>query len=352
MTGNFLSRLHKILAMIIGLQLIIWIISGLVFSFIDHDAVDGKNLYRKSNHAALNTALDTSQLLRQYPNALEVTQMMLFNRSVVKVKSQPTNADTKAHWDLLDSQSFKPIAINHKIMVQLAEQGYKGSGQLQQLTLVKRRDDENRDFSLPVWQLIYDDNEESHLYFSATSGEYLGARTSSWRVFDFFIMLHFMDYFARDDFNTPWIIFAALLMLFFSTSGLLLIKQGFSRKDFIHLYQKWFRKKPIKVLLIDQNGQEIQLLADQGQRLFDLLQQHDIPVTTICGGGGLCGRCIVRLPHLQGEAIAEDKHKRISDEQWQQGYRLSCQTYLTGDISCEIKELKNHGELILSLKKA
>jgi len=251
---------------------------------------------------------------------------------VVKIKSLPNHSDGKLHWDLLDARSLEKIQINRKTIQQLAQKGYQGDGKLLELKLEKQRNDENRDFSLPVWLLIYDDDDQSHLYFSAMSGEFLEARTSSWRVFDFFIMLHFMDYFERDDFNTPWIIFAALLMVFFSTSGLLLIKQGFSRQDFINLYQKWWKKKSIKVLLTDQNAQQIELLAEKEQRLFDLLQQHEIPITTICGGGRICGRCKVRLPHLQSEAIAKDKHKRISDEEWLQGYRLSCQTYLTKEM--------------------
>ena len=332
MSSRFLSRLHKVLALLIGLQLIIWVVSGLVFSFINHASVDGKHLYQAEKQQSLNFQLDYQPVLKKHPNASEITQLMLLERSVVKIKTLPNHSDSTAHWDLLDARSLEKIQINRKTIQQLAQKGYQGDGKLLELTLEKQRNDENRDFSLPVWLLIYDDDDQSHLYFSAMSGEFLGARTSSWRVFDFFIMLHFMDYFERDDFNTPWIIFAALLMVFFSTSGLLLIKQGFSRQDFINLYQKWWKKKPIKVLLTDQNGQQIELLADKEQRLFDLLQQHEIPVTTICGGGGICGRCKVRLPHLQSEAIAKDKHKRISDEEWLQGYRLSCQTYLTKEM--------------------
>ena len=73
-----------------------------------------------------------------------------------------------------------------------------------------------------MWQLVYDDEFESQLYFSNTSAQLLGVRTESWRTFDFFMMLHFMDYSflgldlfgagERGNFNNGLIIFSALAL--------------------------------------------------------------------------------------------------------------------------------------------
>ncbi len=327
MSHPFLSRLHRFIALLIGLQLFIWLISGLVFSFIDHDSVDAKHLYQAPKTPQIERAFDPNKIIKIYPEAVAISQQRLLDGWVIKVKSlSPT---TKAvQWDLLDSQSLQPIQVSADTISKIASAGYQGDGELLGMQLVKERNDENRDFDLPVWRLVYADREASHLYFSATSGEYLGARTTSWRVFDFFMMLHFMDYFERDNFNQPLVIVAALVLLFFTLSGLLLLKNRFSAKDFIHLYQKLLGKKRIKLAISLADGQSIQLFAEPQQRLFDLLKDHQIPVESLCGGGGICGRCKVKLPDLQGETPPEDKHKRISDEEWRQGYRLSCQTYI------------------------
>jgi len=340
---RFLSQIHKILALVIALQLIIWIVSGLVFSFIDHKAVDGDYLYKNGvahDGDLSDSVIDFSQLAKDYPQATEIKQFQLGDRFAIELiltakRKMPESKILESK--ILDSQTLQPITIDQALISELSQSGYQGGGERQAIVLETEQSDENRDFRLPVWKLVYEDKDHSHLYFSATSGEYLGARTDSWRLFDFFIMLHFMDYFERDNFNHPLVIIAALILLFFTTSGLLLLKQGFSKQGFASLFQQWRQKNKIRVNIIDSDGQPLEILADKNRRLFDLLQEQQIPIETICGGGGICGRCKVKLPLLARQQvlakmdIPADKHKRISDEEYRQGVRLSCQTYLTQD---------------------
>ncbi len=54
-------------------------------------------------------------------------------------------------------------------------------------------------------------------------------------------------------------------------------------------------------------------------------------------GGGLCGTCKCRVTtgsvHLDKVKPKERKH--LSEEQLEQGYRMACQTFVTGDVSVE-----------------
>jgi exosortase/archaeosortase len=51
-------------------------------------------------------------------------------------------------------------------------------------------------------------------------------RSDIWRVFDFFWMLHIMDYDEREDFNNPLLISFAASSVFFSFTGFILLLQN------------------------------------------------------------------------------------------------------------------------------
>jgi hypothetical protein len=58
-------------------------------------------------------------------------------------------------------------------------------------------------------------------------GAFVAARGDSWRLFDFFWMLHTMDYVGRDDFNNPLVILAAAAAGWIALTGLLLVIRVF-----------------------------------------------------------------------------------------------------------------------------
>ena len=64
------------------------------------------------------------------------------------------------------------------------------------------------------------------LYFNADNGEFITVRSNIWRVFDFFWMLHIMDYDEREDFNNPLLISFAASSVFFSFTGFILLLQN------------------------------------------------------------------------------------------------------------------------------
>jgi ferredoxin len=52
-------------------------------------------------------------------------------------------------------------------------------------------------------------------------------------------------------------------------------------------------------------------------------------------GGGICGTCKCRietgLEHT--DAIKAKERKHLTEEQFREGYRMACQTFLNGDVS-------------------
>ena len=61
-----------------------------------------------------------------------------------------------------------------------------------------------------------------NLYIDPVNGEVLSRRSRKWRIFDFFWMLHIMDYGEREDFHHPLLTAAALLAVLSALSGILL----------------------------------------------------------------------------------------------------------------------------------
>lgn len=63
-----------------------------------------------------------------------------------------------------------------------------------------------------------------------------------------------------------------------------------------------------------------------------LREQGGIPFKC---GGGLCGTCKCRI--VQGmentDAVKPKERKHLSEEQFAQGYRMACQTFVRGDIA-------------------
>ncbi len=70
------------------------------------------------------------------------------------------------------------------------------------------------------------------MYFAAQDAQLVATRNNTWRLFDFFWMLHTMDYRGRDNFNNPLVITIATAALWLSLSGFLLVLRSFAREDF------------------------------------------------------------------------------------------------------------------------
>ncbi len=81
---------------------------------------------------------------------------------------------------------------------------------------------EIRGRNFPVWKVTFEGSESLNLYLDPWTGEILARRTTRWRVFDFFWMLHVMDFENRDDFNHPLLQIAAFLGLLIALSGVIL----------------------------------------------------------------------------------------------------------------------------------
>ncbi len=76
--------------------------------------------------------------------------------------------------------------------------------------------------------------------------------------------------------------------------------------------------------------------AKSGDNLLGLLREHNIDLTTPCGGGGRCGKCKVKLLKQEGrpeQEMTSLEREVLSPAEKKSGIRLACRTVVSGDLT-------------------
>ncbi len=220
---------HRWIALIVGLQLLAWSIGGFMFTILDIDDVHG-DLERRPAFAkpvrvdriavtaseAVKTAV-TAGLISEAPARLRLRER--FDRTVYELLDQ--DGQSSGAVDAVTGEVLATITEQEAREAALAD--FEPQAEIASLRLLEGEPPlEFRGGTMPVYQVIMDHPKEPHLYISPVTGEVLKRRNRPWRLFDFFWMLHIMDYSERDDFNHPLLTAASVLAILTSVSGLVL----------------------------------------------------------------------------------------------------------------------------------
>ncbi|WP_193161763.1 NADH:ubiquinone reductase (Na(+)-transporting) subunit F [Microbulbifer hainanensis] len=323
---NFVKVAHKWLSLAIGLQLALWLASGLAFSLLDSNIVSGRHLAASPEPAELSAgevAIGHAAIARQYAPG-SVTDIRLQSG----VEHPVYRVQTMDGVELRDARSGERVAIDSARAAAIAARDYAGDDTL--IGTPERLDSanmESRGYDGPIWRVDVADDFATSLYISAQDGRVLERRNDSWRLFDIFWMLHIMDYTERESFNNPFVITFGLGALLLSLSGCLLLFSSFSRHDF-NLVAK-LRRSRVAVHLFDSSANPIdQLALASGSNLFDGLAANGIRLPSNCGGGGSCGLCQVRMD--KDAPVNASEKALLSRTELAAGYRLACQQRASG----------------------
>jgi len=98
----------------------------------------------------------------------------------------------------------------------------------------------------------------------------------------------------------------------------------------------------IKVTFITNNGKTAEAPENSNLLRVSLREQGGIPFKC---GGGICGTCRCRIESgLENtDAIKPKERKHLTEEDFRQGYRMACQTFLNGDVSVSWIPLAERG---------
>ena len=232
MKAPFLARkTHKWLALILGIQTVVWMISGAYMTVVDLDFIHGDSLVRNLSEPISDEGGDfypIAAVIERYPEAIRVGLVSRLGRPYYEVVTGPAPV-------LLDARSGDVLSpLDSDRAVALAKHYYAGGSEVAEailLTDATKKPTEIQASPLPLWQIRFDDAIRTTFYVSPWTGELVTRRHTFWRVFDFLWMFHIMDYENRTDVNNNLFRVSALLGLGFTISGVWLLVYAMKRRN-------------------------------------------------------------------------------------------------------------------------
>lgn len=214
-------RIHKWLALLVGLQIILWITGGLVMSWFPIEQVRGEhNIAEPPAFDFTSSPLlsPTEAAARAQMDNLQTASLKVWlDRPVYEISTQD---GMQALIDATTGERLTPL--DEAMAITVARADYAGSSDIAIVEYFEEPTWEYRRTG-PAWRVSFDDGEGTRLYVSDLTGQVSARRNDVWRIFDFFWMLHIMDYKERENFNHPLLISASAFALITVLAGLILL---------------------------------------------------------------------------------------------------------------------------------
>ncbi len=165
-----LRQFHRYISLIIAIQLLLWTISGIYFSFNKIENIRGE------------------QYFVEQPTQKDITKIS-FEEAKVIVSKMTT---------------LTPISV------EIVDEEQRGS--------------EYRGRELPLYKIVsLNENEEKiNVYQNPFSGEIVAIRSPQWRIWDLMWGFHIMDWVERDNIDNILLKIFSFIALFTSISGVIL----------------------------------------------------------------------------------------------------------------------------------
>jgi len=220
----WIRKIHKWASIIVGIQFLLWLGSGIYFNVMDHDKAAGRT-YKA--YSQIDVKVDTQKLLEpstvlvQFKPSVTLTLTTLLSKPVyLLTHEQGLYKHFENHYTLVDAYAGQQIHIDKNMANALAKQSYSGPGVIGVSTLL---DVPISDFPRQhnaTWQIKFDDDVETSVYVEAGSGRIVGHSDADRRLADIFFMLHFMDYGNEGSFNSVQMILFTFVALWLSLTGI------------------------------------------------------------------------------------------------------------------------------------
>jgi len=228
---------HNWLGLILAIQITFWFASGLVMAWLPIEDVRGAHL-RHTFQANWQHATQSPQSVLASHSAdatLALSQRLIVNEDKPRAIPVYTVSEAISGNGAQQNTTVRYNAVNGTILAPLSETQiqkaanvqYAGTGTLSEIDFISTLPQEVQQLPSPIWQVQFNDTENTRLYIDPNTGSVLRVRTDTWRLFDFMWMLHIMDYEDRSDFNHPLLIGFSAGALLFTLTGIVLLWQRF-----------------------------------------------------------------------------------------------------------------------------
>lgn len=211
--------IHKWVGLIVGLQILAWTVSGLYMTWFPIEDVRSEKTIREAAPRDLQTAKD----LIAPDRAIAAANAPVSRLELVDIAGRwMWRIDSKGKpFMLIDAEQGKVVSpLDEAAARRIAAADFAGEGKIVAAKLIEKDPPIEYRRALPIWQIIFDDEGQTHLYVEPLTGKVAARRSSLWRTYDFLWSLHIMDYSAREDFNHWPIILMAVFALALTISGI------------------------------------------------------------------------------------------------------------------------------------
>ncbi len=217
--------LHKWLALIVGVQLAIWTLTGLYMVVVHIDIVHGDHLVRSiaPPRVDLNGARAPAQVMDL--NADQSARLIAVRGSAAYVIEGAKGRR------VVDAKSGAPLpALTQAEIEPIARRLFTQDGPIETVELLTNPPLEYQRRAVPVWRVEFEGWGNPTLYISPQTGELIARRHDLWRIFDIAWMLHIMDYKERADVNNPLSRVVTVAAAFTAISGAWLLLYSFPKR--------------------------------------------------------------------------------------------------------------------------
>ena len=229
MNKSFLARsLHRWFGLVVGLQVLIWLATGLYMVIIDLDFIHGDPLVKNTQQAISPPAsplVSLTTLRQQYPDATAIGLRPVMGKPFFTITTGGSRY-------LINAKSGEVVSpLNEKTAREIAVFHFNGDGPVRNIELLS--DNPPTEIGrrpLPLWRVDFDDRFNTSFYIDPYTGTLATRRHQYWRLFDFFFMLHIMDYDERTDVHNLLLKVAQFTGLSFGIFGLWLLFYSFKRR--------------------------------------------------------------------------------------------------------------------------
>ena len=219
-------KTHKWLGLFLGLQVVVWSLSGLYMTSIHIDTIHGDHFVRHQQPRGVDAATLRDPIALASSSGAE-------NVRLAWIDSRPVYVLTgQAGEQVVDARNGEAVARPMEQQVRaLARSYYTGPEHISSARLITDIPGEIRGRKPPLWRVEFAHWNKPTLYLSPTTGELVSRRHELWRIFDFFWMLHNMDYAKRTSFNHPLIVTVGIAMAWLAVTGFWLLFRTMWRHD-------------------------------------------------------------------------------------------------------------------------
>ena len=91
-----------------------------------------------------------------------------------------------------------------------------------------------------------------------------------------------------------------------------------------------------KVVFQIEGGNPVEIACNAGDNLLELARRANVAIDAPCSGNGSCGKCRVKLVEGELETIPS---RHITDEEFELGWRLSCNCKVVGDCTVFVPDI-------------